>query len=108
LVSLLAPTLLTRLPGFPQTEATTSAIVFARLFGVRDIGLGAVILYGIWHPELQLPIILLNGLTDAGDLLSFLLGIRVKPELSRPLGLCAGVAGGTMLLWGGLFAASQP
>jgi len=92
--------LVTRWLGFPASESSTSAVVFARLFGVRDIGLGAVILWSIDRPELWGPVVVLNGLTDLGDLVAFLLGMRGRPDLWRPLGACAAIAGPACLAWG--------
>lgn len=96
---------LTRALGFPPGEATASATVFARLFGVRDIGLGALIAWCIPRPETWLPLIALNALTDLGDLGAFVAGMRGRPDLRRPLGLCSIVAGGAVVAWGVLAAA---
>jgi hypothetical protein len=42
----------------------------ARLFGVRDMGLGALAFYAVWHPELLAPIVLFNAAMDGGDIVS--------------------------------------
>ncbi len=88
-----------RLLGFPPGEATASAIVFARLFGVRDIGLGAIIAWSVTRPEVWPALVLLNLLTDVGDLSAFLAGMRGRPDLRRALGLCAAVATLAVATW---------
>lgn len=58
-----------RLLGFPQEHDNATARLMGRLFGVRDIGLGALALLGVlgWVPlEVAL---LLNAAHDAGDAL---------------------------------------
>lgn len=42
----------------------------ARLFGVRDVGLGILIFYGLRHPETLGFLVVFNALTDFGDLLA--------------------------------------
>jgi hypothetical protein len=85
--------------GFPPNEATTTAIVFARLFGVRDVGLGAIIVWSTQHPDTLPAVLVLNAATDLGDLGAFLLGMRGRPDLHRPLGICASIAGSACLAW---------
>lgn len=96
---IVAPGPLVGVFGFPQSEVTPSAIVFARLFGVRDIGLGAIIAWSVSRPEVWPAMMLLNGLTDTGDLLAFLAGMRGRPDLRRPMGMGAAVAGSAALAW---------
>ncbi len=90
---------LVRALGFPPGEDTASARAFARLFGVRDIGLGALILWAIPHPEAWVALIALNGATDLGDCIAFLVGLRGRPDLRRPFGACAAVAASAVLGW---------
>ena len=59
-----------KLLGFPVEHDNQTARLMARLFGVRDAGLGVLALYAIDHPELLVPIILFNAAMDGGDLLS--------------------------------------
>lgn len=99
LAPLVAARPVSRALGFPKAEDTASARVFARLFGVRDIGLGAMIAWSIPRPELWIPLIVLNALTDAGDLGAFAAGMRGRPDLRRALGPCAAVAGAAVVAW---------
>ena len=59
-----------RLLGFPRHHDNPTTRLMARLFGVRDIGLGVLIFYGVGHPELLGFLVLFNAFTDFGDLLA--------------------------------------
>jgi hypothetical protein len=59
-----------RLLGFPLAHDNATARLMARMFGVRDIGLGILALWGLGHPEALPFIFLFNALMDLGDLLS--------------------------------------
>jgi hypothetical protein len=59
-----------RLMGFPAAHDTPTARLMARLFGVRDIGLGVLAFYAVSHPEAAPFIFLFNACTDAGDLVA--------------------------------------
>jgi len=88
-----------RLLGFPASEDTATARVMGRLFGVRDIGLGVMIAWAVPRPELWIPLILLNVLTDFGDLSAFVVGLQGRPDLRRALGTCAVIAGLAVAAW---------
>ncbi len=88
--------------GFPPGEDTATARVFARLFGVRDVGLGAMIAWSADHPDAWLPMIGLNLCTDLGDLCSFAAGVRGRRDLRRPFGASAAVAGSAVIAWAAL------
>lgn len=59
-----------RLLGFPAAHDNATARLMARMFGVRDIGLGVLALWGLRHPEALPFIFLFNAAMDAGDLVS--------------------------------------
>ena len=60
-----------RLLGYPAAHDNPTARVMARMFGVRDIGLGVLAFYAIAHPETAPFLFLFNAFMDAGDLLMF-------------------------------------
>ena len=60
-----------RLLGYPAAHDNATARVMARMFGVRDIGLGVLAFYAIAHPETAPFLFLFNAFMDAGDLLMF-------------------------------------
>lgn len=60
-----------RLLGYPAAHDNPTARVMARMFGVRDIGLGVLAFYAIAHPETAPFLFLFNAAMDAGDLLMF-------------------------------------
>ena len=62
-----------RLLGFPKAHDNATARLMARFFGVRDVGLGALVFYGLGHPQALPFILLFNAFTDFGDL--FAIGI---------------------------------
>lgn len=57
-----------KLVGFPESHDTATARLMGRFFGVRDIGLGILALWGLSRPEVLPFILLFNALMDAGDL----------------------------------------
>jgi hypothetical protein len=59
-----------RLLGFPRAHDNATARLMARMFGVRDIGLGVLALWGLRHPEALPFIFLFNAAMDLGDLMS--------------------------------------
>lgn len=104
LAPLVAPGPAARLLGFPASEDTASARVFGGLFGVRDVGLGAVAAYAAFTPAVLLPVLCLQAATDLGDLSVFLLAAARRPDLRVPLLRCAAVAGPAVGCWGALAA----
>lgn len=57
-----------RLLGFPESHDNPTARLMGRLFGVRDIGLGVLVFWGLEHPETLPFLMLFQALTDFGDL----------------------------------------
>jgi hypothetical protein len=57
-----------RLVGFPASHDTPTARLMGRFFGVRDIGLGVLALWGLRNPAALPFVLLFNALMDAGDL----------------------------------------
>ena len=62
-----------RLLGFPAQHDNPTARLMGRFFGVRDVGLGVLVFYGLTHPAVLAFLLLFNAITDFGDL--FAIGI---------------------------------
>jgi hypothetical protein len=56
--------------GFPDSHDTATARLMGRLFGVRDIGLGVLALWGLSRPEVLPFLLLFNAFMDLGDLVA--------------------------------------
>ena len=57
-----------QLVGFPAEHDNPTTRLMARLFGVRDIGLGVLALWGLSNPTALPFVLLFNAFMDAGDL----------------------------------------
>jgi len=69
--------------GFPQSHDTPTARLMARLFGVRDVGLGALAFYAVAHPEAASFLLLFNASMDGGDLLSTAIPLAKRQGIDR-------------------------
>lgn len=99
LAPILAARPASRLLGFPAGHDNPTARLMARLFGVRDIGLGVLVFYAIAHPELAAAIFLFNALTDAADLAVISIPLARDQGIDRGAALSALAAAGGGLGW---------
>ena len=72
-----------RLLGFPPEHDSPTTRLMARLFGVRDIGLGILAFYALRHPETASFLFLFNAAMDAGDLGSILIPLVKRQGIDR-------------------------
>jgi hypothetical protein len=72
-----------RLLGFPMQHDTPTTRLMARLFGVRDVGLGVLVFYALGHPEALGFILLFNALTDFGDLVAIAIPLVRRHGIDR-------------------------
>jgi Domain of unknown function (DUF4267) len=86
-----------RMLGFPKTHDTATARLMARMFGVRDIGLGVLVFWALRHPEALPFVMLLNAAMDAGDLASILVPLVKRQGIDR-----AALASAAFAVTGGL------
>jgi hypothetical protein len=86
-----------RLVGFPATHDTPTARLMGRFFGVRDIGLGVLALWGLRNPEALPFVLLFNAFMDAGDLVATGIPLARRDGIDR-----AAAASALMALVGGL------
>jgi len=70
--------------GFPAPEICATSTLFARMFGVRDVGLGVILLLGLRHPEWLPAAFLGNAICDACDAASLVASIRRREPILRP------------------------
>jgi hypothetical protein len=87
-----------RLLGFPEVHDNATVRLMARFFGVRDVGLGVLVFWALLHPEAIGFVLVLNALTDFGDLATLSIplvrrqGIDRAAFASAAFALPAGVA----------------
>jgi hypothetical protein len=68
---------------FPSAHDNPTTRLMARFFGVRDIGLGALVFYALRHPETLGFIVLFNAVMDFGDLFSILIPLVRRQGIDR-------------------------
>jgi hypothetical protein len=72
-----------RLLGFPSAHDNATTRLMGRFFGVRDIGLGALVFWSLAHPETLPFILLFNAVTDFGDLVAIVIPIVRRQGIDR-------------------------
>lgn len=72
-----------RLLGFPAQHDNPTARLMSRFFGVRDVGLGVLVFYGLRHPATLPFLLLFNGCTDFGDLLAITIPLVRRQGIDR-------------------------
>src|SRR5580658_1819400 len=80
------------LMGFPREHDNPTMRLMARLFGVRDVGLGVIVFYGLTHPESLGFLLLLNALTDFGDLVAIAIPLARRQRIDRAAWTSVGFA----------------
>ena len=88
-----------RLLGFPATHDNPTARLMGRMFGVRDIGLGVLVLWALRHPEAMPFVMLFNAAMDAGDLLSIAVPVVRRQGIDRAAARSAMFAATGGLAW---------
>jgi hypothetical protein len=92
-----------RLLGFPRSHDSPTARLMARMFGVRDIGLGVLVFWAMRHPEALPFVMLFNAFMDAGDLVAILVPLVKRQGIDRAALASAGFAItgalGWLLVW---------
>lgn len=72
-----------RLMGFPAEHDSPTARLMARLFGVRDVGLGVLIFWALAHPTALAFVLLFNALTDFGDVAAIAIPLVRREGIDR-------------------------
>jgi hypothetical protein len=83
LAPFVAADLTSRVVGFPRAHDNATARLMARMFGVRDLGLGILALYALRHPETQTFLFLFNAGMDLGDLASVAVPLAGRHGIDR-------------------------
>lgn len=81
--AVLAPGPSSRLLGFPASQDSPSARLIGRLFGVRDIALGALVLRARTDPAFARFTYLLNASVDAADAASMAAAVIGRQGIDR-------------------------
>jgi hypothetical protein len=88
-----------RLLGFPAEHDNPTARLMARLFGVRDIGLGAIVLANLGDPDALRRALWLNLAMDLGDALMIAIPLVRRQGIDRAAALSLGFALGGAAAW---------
>lgn len=99
LAPFLAPVRSSALLGFPASHDSSTARLMARMFAVREFGLGALTFYAVAHPELLTFVIVLQALTDLGDLVAIGIPLVKREGIDRAAWTSAGFALPAGLAW---------
>ncbi len=89
LAPLIAAAPAARLVGFPESHDNPTARLMGRLFGVRDIGLGVLALWGLQNPTALPFVLLFNAFMDAGDLSAIAVPLVRRQGIDRAAALSA-------------------
>ena len=81
--ALLAPGPTSRLLGFPASQDSPTARLMARLFGVRDVALGVLVLRARRDPDFARFLYRLNAIVDAGDAASMAVSVIARQGIDR-------------------------
>jgi hypothetical protein len=103
LVPFVAASPSSRLLGFPAAHDSPTTRLMARLFGVRDSGLGVLAFWSLRHPETLPFAILFNAAMDSGDIFSAAIPLVRREGINRGAATSAAFAamgcGGWVLAW---------
>jgi hypothetical protein len=93
-----------RLLGFPAEHDNATTRLMARFFGVRDVGLGVLVFYGLAHPEAFAFILHFNACMDFGDLLAIGIPLVRRQGIDRAAWRSSGFALPAGLAWLTMFS----
>ena len=74
---------LSRVLGFPAQHDSPTTRLMARLFGVRDVGLGVIAFFVLRHPDLLVPMAVFQAFMDGGDLVSMAIPLLRRDGIDR-------------------------
>jgi Domain of unknown function (DUF4267) len=85
--------------GFPEAHDTPTTRLMARLFGVRDVGLGVLVFYALAHPAVLSFVMVFNAMTDFGDLVAIAIPLVRRQGIDRAAWSSAMFAAPAGLAW---------
>ena len=88
-----------RLMGFPADQDVPAARLMARLFGIRDVGLGVLVAWSIRHPDALTFVLLFNAAMDLGDIVSAVIPVAKRQGIDRGAITTGAFAFGGMSSW---------
>jgi hypothetical protein len=88
-----------RLLGFPEAHDNATARLMGRLFGVRDIGLGAIVLANLADPAALRRALWLNLAMDLADATMIMIPLARRQGIDRPARLSLAFALGGAAAW---------
>ncbi len=88
-----------RLLGFPEAHDTPTTRLFGRLFGIRDIGLGLLLLWVISDPVALRWVLIFNIFHDAADAIVISVPLLKRQGIDKGAGLSLGFACGGLVCW---------
>jgi len=88
-----------RLLGFPVEHDTPTTRLFGRLFGIRDMGLGVLVLWVMSDPVALKWAMLFNMFHDAADALAISVPLIKRQGIDKGAGLSLGFALGGFCAW---------
>jgi hypothetical protein len=103
--ALLAPRTTSRLFGFPTAHDSGTARAMGRLFGVREVVLGALVLRLKDDPRVARTVFQLNACVDAGDAASMGIALVHRDGIDRAALMTLLVATGAAAAWTSLVRA---
>lgn len=98
LAPIAAPQLASKLLRFPVEHDNATSRLMGRLFGVRDIGLGVLVMYAVSDMSLLRWVFLFQAATDAADILCIAPNLR-DPKMHKAAALSLVFATGGCILW---------
>ena len=88
-----------RLLGVPPSHDNATGRLMARLFGVRDVGLGVLTFWAVAHPEMLPFVAVFNGCTDLGDVGAAAIPLVRREQIDRVAWRTMTMAGSASLVW---------
>lgn len=88
-----------RLLRFPEAHDNATTRLMARLFGVRDIGLGAIVVASLGDPVALRKTLWLNLAMDLGDAVMIAIPLVRRQGIDHPARLSLGFALGGATAW---------
>lgn len=99
LAPIIAAEPLSKLLGFPEAHNNPSTRLFARLFGVRDIGLGILVIFLLKDIELLRWGLIFNAFHDLADIGMIAIPLWRKQGMKKAALLCMMFACGGLISW---------
>ncbi len=81
-----------RLLGFPEAHDSPTTRLMARLFGIRDVGLGVLVFWAIATPAVLPFVLAFNALTDFADLVAISIPLLRRQGIDRAAWTSVGFA----------------